>query len=340
MGIFASIGETFTNASNSLINGSISHIIGQLTPVVTTGVIIYFMITGYMVLAGRISEPISDVCIKGFKIALIAAIALNAGNITSYVIGSVNGIEKMFVSAITGDGSTDTLQSIDDIFNKSIDAAAQSITAAETKGITDIGEIIGLYMTAAIIAIASIAMTVVGGAIILMSKVALAVLFGVSPFFLAGLMFPVTARWADAWINQALNYSLVSSIVIFVMSLATSLFDKTITIVLSEVSTGGSFPVGSLFDLLVISILCAFVLAQAPSIASGLAGGAVSAGASLTGMIARSKQMGNWADSAKGAAMQDYVTMKAVANHGADVTGVSKVVEHMRNRRKNHITEI
>jgi type IV secretion system protein VirB6 len=338
MGIFASFGDTFTQASNTLVNSSVSHIIAQITPVVTTGVIIYFMITGYMVLAGRISEPIGDVCIKGFKIALIASLTLNAGNINTYIFGIVNGIETMFITAITGDSTTDAFQSLDNIFDKSIDAAAQSVAAATEKNFMDMGQIFALYATTAIITISSIAMTIVGGAILLLSKIALSVLFGVAPFFLIGLMFPVTARWADAWLNQALNYTLVSAIVIFILSLATIFYEKSMNLILLEVSGGTCFPVAPLFELLIISILTGYVLTQAPSIASGLAGGAASAGASLTGMVARSKQVGNWIDSAHGAMSQDAIRVKQIAARGSEVTGVSRVVRRIKNRRGNKIT--
>lgn len=334
MGVFASIGETITSATTSLINNSISNITSELTPVITTGVIIYFMITGYMVMAGRISEPISDICIKGFKISLIASIALNSGNIMSYVVGTFNGVEQMFVRAISGDGSADTYQILDDIFNKSIDTASQAVTTAQELGITDIGEIIALYVTAGLIGLATLATTGMGGAIIILAKVALAVIFGVAPFFLAGLMFPVTARWADAWLNQALNYSLVSAIVIFVLTLTVRMFDSTISIILDEVNDGNSFPCSALFDLLLISAFNTYVIKQAPAIASGLAGGAASAGASLTGLVGRAKQMGSWYDSAIAAARTDGARLKKATIGGAErITGISKTVERIRGNR-------
>ena len=48
--IFSKLGETYQAAADSLISGSIASIISAMTPVITTGIIIYFMITGYMVI--------------------------------------------------------------------------------------------------------------------------------------------------------------------------------------------------------------------------------------------------------------------------------------------------
>ena len=331
MGIFATIGQTLTDASEALINGSISNITSAVTPVVLTGVTVYFMITGYMVLAGRISEPIADVCIKAFKIALMSSIALNSGNISAYIVNGVNGIEQMFVNAITGDGSVNTFQKLDDIFNKCIEAAAKSTAAAEKLDIWDMGEIIALNVTSGIIVISASIMSVIAGAIILMAKISLSILFGVSPFFLAGWIFPVTARWADAWLNQALNYSLVSAIVIFIMSFAVKLFDAIIDVIIAEIDAGGSFPIGALGELIVVSCLVGWIIGKAPSLAAGLAGGASSAGASLAGIIGRSTQTGAWIDSAKGAAIKDAKWFgKAVqTTKNAPVT-VSRSVERLR----------
>lgn len=316
MGVFAEMGKTLEQASTSMISHAVENIINAITPAVTTGVIIYFMITGYMVLAGRISEPIGDVCIKAFKIALVATLCLSTSGIMNYVVAGVNGIETMFVQAISGN-KENTFQMIDDSFNKGVLAAANAVEQANGLGITKIGTIFALYLSGISISIATILMTVLAAALLMLAKVSLAVILGLSPFFLAGLMFPITARWADSWFSQALNYAILAAIVIFIMTLSTTFFSNEIKNIEKLVTTGSPFPIKSLMNIIVISAVMTFVLKSAPSIASGLAGGAASAGASLTGMVVQSKQMGNWVDSARGAYQKD----KGRVVHGANQTG-------------------
>ena len=339
MGIFATMGETMQTASNSLISSAISNIISAITPPVTTGVIIYFMITGYMVLAGRISEPIGDVCIKVFKIALVCTLCLNTSNVMSYVVDGINSIESMFIHAITGDDSTNTFQVLDNIFNKGIFSAAEAIAKTENLNWKSTGQILAFYATGIIIAITTLIMTVLAGSLIILAKIALGVILGLSPFFLAGLMFPITARWADSWFNQALNYTILSAIIIFILSLVTRLFNLAISEVSDEIISGNSFPIKPMFQLAVIACANYFVIKQAPSIASGLAGGAASAGASLTGMIYQAKQVGNWVDGAKGAAAKDASYMGKVVNnpltrYAAEKTGIAPTVRSSIDRVK------
>lgn len=160
MGVFNAIGTALEQASTSMISTSVSSIISAITPAVTTGVIIYFMITGYMVLAGRISEPIGDVCIKAAKIAIVSTLFLSTGGIMSYVVSGVNGIESMFVNAITGGGSANTFQTLDDILDKSIDSAANCINQAENLSWTDTGQIFAYYLTGIAVAVGALIMTV------------------------------------------------------------------------------------------------------------------------------------------------------------------------------------
>ena len=55
MGIFTEIGNDFESAIGSFVSGTASNVIDLIAPWVLISVTIYFLITGYMVMAGRIS---------------------------------------------------------------------------------------------------------------------------------------------------------------------------------------------------------------------------------------------------------------------------------------------
>ena len=266
--IFSHIGQAWESAATSLVSGSIANIISAITPVITTGIAIYFMITGYMVLAGRIQEPIGDVLIKATKLIIVATIFTQAG---SLAVNGVNGIESMFTSAITG-GKSSVYAILDDNLNAGADAVNQLYIALENlegEGMLDmppIASLVALLLTMVITAISTILITVLAAAIYIMTKTALAVVLALSPFFIAGLFFPVTARWFDSWLSQAINYAVTGAIIVFFSTLAFLNFGAVVNAIVTEVNNDVYFPSALIIQLVIYAVVSFFAMKQAPSI--------------------------------------------------------------------------
>lgn len=278
---FQELGQAYEQAANSLVNNSISTLISQLTPVITTGLTLYILITGYMVVAGRIQDPISDILIKLTKWTIIAFIALNAGTITNYLMGGFNGLEKTILNAF-GSDSFNIYESLDNSLERGLLAGANALDKNKELGITDLGKILFNYLVAVVMFFAVLMQTFIAGAIIMLAKASLLVVFALAPLLLAGLFFPQTAKFADAWFNQSLNYVLTVVIAAFFLQIANKLFDQQ----LSSIDANIQSDVISFIDLgkmTLLTIINFFVIKQSPSIASGLAGGVASGTASLIG---------------------------------------------------------
>lgn len=288
MGVYQDIGEKFEGVTQALISQSISAIIHEITPVITIGVIIYLMITGYMIIAGRISEPISDILIKGVKIILVATVALNASTLMTVAVNGISGLEEMFSNAISGNSGQNIYQILDDNFDKGMRTAAEIMAAIEDLAWYDFGDAIALFASSLIVLIATILITILAGCMYIMTKISLAVVLGLSPFFIAGLFFPMTARWFDSWLSQAVNFALTGAIIVFFSSLAFSSFADIATEIITKVQSDIYFPAKEMGYLIIHSLVCYMAMKQAPSIASGLAGGlGISAGSSLSDMVAK-----------------------------------------------------
>lgn len=279
---FKELGQAYEQAANSLVNNSISTLISQLTPVITTGLTLYILITGYMVVAGRIQDPISDILIKLTKWTIIAFIALNAGTITSYLIGGFNGLEKTILGAF-GSDSFNVYESLDTSLENGLLAAANAIRRNEELGITDVGKILFNILVAVVMFFAVILQTFIAGAIIMLAKASLLVVFALAPLLLAGLFFPQTAKFADAWFNQSLNYVLTVVIAAFFLQIADGLFNQQLSSIAENIKSDNISFV-DLGKMTLLTIINFFVIKQSPSIASGLAGGVSSGSASLIGM--------------------------------------------------------
>ena len=107
---------------------------------------------------------------------------------------------------------------------------------------------------------------------------------------LAGLFFPQTAKFADAFFNQALNYTLTVVIALFFQVIAVTLFSNQITAMIEAgLDTIGLKALGKLCILAFINY---YAVKQAPSIAAGLAGGVASGTASLMGAARNAAAVG------------------------------------------------
>lgn len=338
--IFSAIGNAWESAAQSLVSGSIANVISALTPVITTGIIIYFMITGYMVIAGRIQEPIGDVLIKATKLIIVATIFTQAGSIA---VNAVNGVEGMFTSAITG-GSGSVYDVLDNNLSIGADAVHTiyiAMTNVESEGIIvktpAFGTLIALLITMIIVALSTILITVLAAAIYIMTKTALAVVLALSPFFIAGLFFPITARWFDSWLSQAINYALTGAIIVFFSTLAFANFDNVVQQITDAVNADISFPAHLIIELVIYAVISFFAMKQAPSIASGLAGGIGVSGVSLVGMAVAAKQAALYGfKSAKiggHAATGGMMTRTTKRNHNTGREVYASRFQHLREGR-------
>ena len=99
-GAFESLGTNFESAIAGYAEDMSSALIGSLSPIISTCVILYFTLKGYLYMSGRAEGAISDTVITAFKIALISSIALNTGNFVAYGIGFIDGVEELLLGAL------------------------------------------------------------------------------------------------------------------------------------------------------------------------------------------------------------------------------------------------
>jgi len=235
------------------------------------GVTLFITIYGVLVIAGKIQMPFQDFVVKAGKIAIIAAIALNAGNYMEWVVGSIQGLESGLVGAMTEGGSeldtTDTYALLD----SSIGIGAKKAADAWEK----IGEIswynIGGWLTwliaTLLIYIAVTLLFLICGALVVLT-----LMLAVGPLFIMALIWAPTAGFFDRWLSQVLTY-------IFTILFLTAVLSMAIT-VFSEILTATDFddpmvnPTFISLQILMIALILGYLITQVPGMASGLAGGA------------------------------------------------------------------
>jgi len=238
-----------------------------------------------LIIAGYLPNPFWAVVKQCLKVALVAAIALNAGNYLSWVVDGVNGLQAGLASALNTQGaeaSGSIYQTLDSSLDKSFELVGECFTKANDAGY-DVGAALSWMFAGLAIGLGSLLFTLLGGAIVITAQFSLAVLFAIGPLFIMCLMWPMTARFFDSWFSQTINYVLTIVIVAVFMSFAMAAFDAFIAG--ADVSSDGTnSPAFAALQILGLTGLFSYMLFQVGGMASGLAGGVSMAALSLREM--------------------------------------------------------
>lgn len=266
--------DSFTRLSNALttyVGDTAGDIIGAISGVAYSLLMIYMMLWGWTMLRGMISEPITDGAARIIRLAVIVGIALNLGRYNTYIANFLWGSPDAMASIVASgySSSTNNVQFLDGLMSRIYDLGDAYWQKANAAGsfIPDLG----LMAVAILIWLAGVAATAYGAFLLALSKMALAIILGIGPIFVLLLMFEGTKRFFEAWLGQALNY-------VFLVVLTAAAIKLILTIIdayLGVAAAGAALDptIDQALPCLVLCIIGALVMMQLPSIASALGGG-------------------------------------------------------------------
>jgi type IV secretion system protein VirB6 len=270
-GFYSRIFAELSDALSSYVGDTASSVIGAITPVATTLLMIYVMLWGWSMMRGVISEPITDGVGRIVRLAVIIGVALNLGRYGDFISTWLWDAPDALASYIGGGSGTSNAAYLDGLMSKMYDFGEafyqKSMTSKNTFGIPDMGLLI---MAWAIWAVGVIA-TGYGAFLLALSKMGLAIALGVGPIFVLLTIFEPTKRFFDAWMGQVLNYvflvMLSAAAIKLIMTILNTYLTDAAGSVLADPSLTQALPA------IVLSLIGALVLVQMPSMASALGGG-------------------------------------------------------------------
>jgi type IV secretion system protein VirB6 len=269
--------DAFTDLSGAL-NGYWEHvasnIVGAITPVATTLLMIYVTLWGWSMMRGVISEPITDGVTRIVRLAVITGIALSVtrygGFIADMLWNSPEALAAHIASGSSNSGSN--MQFLDGLMSKIYDLGdAYWQKANASQGMLPLPDL-GMTAIAILIWAAGLLATGYGAFLLALSKMALAIILAVGPIFVLLMIFEPTKRFFDAWIGQALNY-------VFLVMLTAAAIKLILTIIESYLGVANSAGVladpsiSQALPCLVFCLIGTLVMMQLPSIAAALGGG-------------------------------------------------------------------
>lgn len=269
--------RTFSELDKALIGyweSVANSIVGAITPVATTLIIIYVMLWGWSMMRGVISEPLTDGIARIVRLTVITGIALSVTRYGDFLADMLWNSPEILASYIASgsSNSSNNMQFLDGLMSQIYDLGdAYWQKANASSGMLPIPDL-GQTAIAILVWIAGLFATGYGAFLLALSKMALAIILAVGPLFILLTIFEPTRRFFDAWMGQSLNYVFL----VMLTAAAIKLIMRILDTYLGDVAAAGALADPSISQALPCIVLCIIgmlVMMQLPSVASALGGG-------------------------------------------------------------------
>ena len=261
----------FANVDSALatyIADTVGNVIGFAAPLFTSMMIVFIAMWGYMMMFGRVQEPLQDGVFRIIRIGLILTLGLTIGNYMGIIVPFLRDGPEYISGVVTGSTGT-TASTLDSLFGKIFDVAK----AAWDKGGVMNGNF-GLYLIALIVLVVGGALVLYVAFLVMLATFMLTILLGIGPLFIIALLFNVTQRFFEAWIAMVANFGMLLILSASVGSLMITLADSFVDQMAPNPTAAQALAnLGDASLLCLVFALCILVVRQVPSVSAALGGG-------------------------------------------------------------------
>jgi type IV secretion system protein VirB6 len=285
--LFQFIGETVNAALNTYVNVTAGNVVSTFEATAVALTTLYYIMNGYMMIAGRVETPFHTFLLSAGKFVLISALALNADIYLEWVVESIRDLELGFTSAFAGSHGTapDSVYAVvDDALSKGWGLSADLWERAGNRDWSEFNMAVGDYINAILIALATGVIGVPAGAVIVAAKAMLSLILGIGPFFIMCLMWPVTKQFFDRWFSVVMMYIFKIALVAAVLSFAIKIFLAFVNPV--DIDSPDQSTLFATLQLLGMTCAMLWLLYTVQGVAGQIAGG-ISSAAITFGQLAR-----------------------------------------------------
>ena len=267
--LFTPLFSKIDQATRVFMGDISSHAITELTPVLTVGLTLSFIIYSFLIIQGLIAAPILQFFLKSLRIGMILSIALSGGIYQDHLAEFICTFpDDLACALITNPQQGDTAASlIDQATSKGFDRVSEAFAQASFFSRDGI-----IYMGFALIILATTVILIsIGGSFLLLTKVALALLAGLGPLFIVALLFDTTKRFFDLWLAQIINHTMLMVLFAAIFGLMMDIFGHYMECLKLDGLQNTGYSLGGAGILAYAMII---ILKQLPAIAATLSGGA------------------------------------------------------------------
>lgn len=317
-GTFETFGNQVRGTMAGFANSVSGEIISSISPIIYTGIMIYFFARAYQITTGRAEGAIPDLITQCVKIVLVAFFGLNAANFVTYVIPAVYGIENLLLNAIshgtTASDINNAWGAADQTWQTFMNGfqAIYNIWSNSSWSVWSIGESIApslfIILLMVLMLVVCIYFMFFAVGYLLLYEIFLVMGLAFGPLFICTLMFTVTRTWFDGWLRAVVCWAFTLVAVAGTLSLINGIFAERIDQITEfAIAAEGGKDYGVLLVNLgvfaVVVLALATVVKSIPTFAAGLTGGVALQAASVAGML---QSFGRTMAAVTGGAMLGY----------------------------------
>ncbi len=261
-------------------HGGYEHLATKYSGAIASVCTLYIIITGYLVMSGKIEMPIKAFQTMAIKIGVVTTLALNWGFFSDYFVTLFfNGAQEIGDSLMT----MNPFPMPDILSGSGIYVGLQSVLIE----IANVGSWVvqkgnwhnwGPMLNGWMIQVTGGLVTVMAFAEITIAKIVMAVLFCTAPLFVVFTLFEFTKSMFDRWIGALAGCAFVIILSSAVVSVYVSLLHWTIGGYFVNKATGIS--VVGWMPIAFVALLCIPLISQIAAVGKSIAGSCASAGAS------------------------------------------------------------
>ncbi len=265
MNLFEGMFAVVDQALDQYVINTATDLIAYISPIFTSMLIVWIAIWGYLMMFGKVTEPLQEGVFRILRIGLIMTLGLTVGTYMDVVVDVLAHGPESIAAVVTGsNGGAATI--LDNLFSRVLDVADQ---AWDKAGVMS-GDF-GMYLVAALIMVFGGGVTIVVAFLLLASKVATTVLLAIGPLFIIGLLFNTTQRFFESWLGMVMNFGMLLILGSAIGRMVIDVSEAFMNIV--ESSTSSMANMTTCAYLIAFFALGILVLKQVPAIASALGGG-------------------------------------------------------------------
>jgi type IV secretion system protein VirB6 len=269
--MFSYVGNLIDSMLATYLTDTLSSVVAVLIPIVIAAQTLWMLLYAYDVVRGQVQEPVMTFLWQSIKIAFICGVALVSSMYQTFVQDVANGLTTGLVASFIPAGSavnTTNIWTILDGFNTAAsDLVLKAVDADDGVAFPDLMP----YFAAALFSIGNCVMLVVAFCITLWVRVIQTFVFAVGPIFVLMLAFKPTARFFDGWLGMLFSSVVLTWLVFFVLGFSIGTGQGFIEKIQLNFDTINLL--AEALTYVVIMIVFAFIIYQAPSVSSSLTGG-------------------------------------------------------------------
>ena len=263
MGFFQTFWTWLNGELASYIGSSTARVASAIEPAAIALGAVYVMAWGYLMLTGRIEEPVAAGLKRIVTLAVVLGVGLHLWLYNTLLVDTFYRAPAELAAEVVG--ARDPIRTLDAIWNQGGEVASLLYDKSHwwsnwgfgIAGVT-VWLLVGLLCVYTMFLLA-------------LSSVALSVLLALGPLFIVLFLFDATRRLFEAWIAQLANYALITILTVMVAALMLHLVASYAR---QTAALGSALDTVDALDLLLVTALVFLFMRQVMPIAAGLAGGA------------------------------------------------------------------